>query len=369
MPTFGRKRSETWVRVGAPPLVGSWVLRTGVRRVELLDDVFRTSRIRVCLAALLIGATIAVTYPPVAGATPSSGGAERRAGEQMQLVRSLRRERAELRERLRAFSLRLDATRLRMSEMTFELGRARADYERTYAEFVAGLVAVYKQSDRFAVSEIVADLGFGEALPEYEFFSRLATDQQKAVDDLLAQQSRVEILQGEIADLKGLRLQEESSLRVRLEAVDEALRSGVSDLRDIREQLAETGPSLSASQQATTIPQPGIGGFFLGMSHPPADYRASGYRFAGLASWYGPGFQGNHTANGEIYTMYGFTCASRTLPFDTWLRLTYRGRAVFVRVNDRGPMSPDRVLDLSYAAATALGFSGVARIEAEIWAP
>jgi len=327
----------------------------------------RISRINVWVLALLVGGSIAVPSP-VAGAAPSAA-PERTAGEQVQIVGSLRRERAQLRERLRAFSLRLDATRVRMSQMTFELGRARADYERTYADFVGGLVAMYKQSDRFAVSEIVADLGFEEALPEYEFFARLATDQQKAVDDLLAQQSRVEILQGEIADLKSLRLQEESSLRVRLEAVDEALRSGVSDLRDMREQIAETEASLSASREVTAIPQPGIGGFFLGMSHPPADYRASGYRFAGLASWYGPGFQGNHTANGEIYTMYGFTCASRTLPFDTWLRLTYRGRAVFVRVNDRGPMSPDRVLDLSYAAATALGFSGVAEIEAEIWAP
>jgi hypothetical protein len=313
---------------------------------------------------------VAIAVAPsaaVAAVSPASPGYS--LNQQSRVVASLRQERADLRARLQAHESRLDSTRARMSEMTFELGRVRGDYERTYADFVNGLVTMYKQPDRLHLTEFVIDAGLDQVLPEYEFYSRLATEQQRTVEELMFQQSRIELLQGDIADLKSLRIQEESSLRARLADVEEALATGVSDLKAARELSLEATPAPASSHATATIPQPGIGGFLVGANHPPADYAPSGFTFAGLASWYGPGFQGNHTANGEIYNMYGFTCASRTLPFNTWLRLTYRSRSAFVRVNDRGPMSPDRILDLSYGAATALGFSGVARVEAEIWAP
>ena len=73
-----------------------------------------------------------------------------------------------------------------------------------------------------------------------------------------------------------------------------------------------------------------------------------------LASWYGPGFQGNTTANGEIYNMYGHTAAHKTLPFGTKLQVCYNG-CVDVRINDRGPFIGGRQLDLSYGAARAIG--------------
>lgn len=73
-----------------------------------------------------------------------------------------------------------------------------------------------------------------------------------------------------------------------------------------------------------------------------------------LASWYGPGFHGRTTANGETYNMYGFTAAHKTLPFNTKLRVCYQG-CVDVRVNDRGPYIGYRELDLSKAAAQKIG--------------
>ncbi len=86
----------------------------------------------------------------------------------------------------------------------------------------------------------------------------------------------------------------------------------------------------------------------------------------GLASWYGPGFEGNPTANGDIFDPDLFTAASRDLPFGTWLFVTHNGRGVVVLVNDRGPYIDDRVLDLSQAAAEAIGITGLGWIEAEI---
>lgn len=73
-----------------------------------------------------------------------------------------------------------------------------------------------------------------------------------------------------------------------------------------------------------------------------------------LASWYGPGFHGNLTANGEIYDQYSISAAHKTLPFGTRLKVCYKD-CVVVRINDRGPYIGQRELDLSYAAAKAIG--------------
>lgn len=75
----------------------------------------------------------------------------------------------------------------------------------------------------------------------------------------------------------------------------------------------------------------------------------------GLASWYGPGFAGSTTASGDVYDPSGFTAAHKTLPLGTELVVSYGGRSVNVVVNDRGPYSGDRALDLSQGAAEYLG--------------
>ena len=81
----------------------------------------------------------------------------------------------------------------------------------------------------------------------------------------------------------------------------------------------------------------------------------------GGASWYGPGFHGRRTASGERYDMNAFTAAHRTLPFGTWVRVRslVNGREVDVRITDRGPFIRSRVVDLSRAAAVALGMLGL----------
>lgn len=97
--------------------------------------------------------------------------------------------------------------------------------------------------------------------------------------------------------------------------------------------------------------------------------RALGYRETGIASWYGTKFHGNKTANGEIYDLYLATAAHRSLPIPSYVRVTHlrNRRSVVVRVNDRGPFHPSRLIDLSYAAAVKLGFvkDGTARVRVE----
>lgn len=90
----------------------------------------------------------------------------------------------------------------------------------------------------------------------------------------------------------------------------------------------------------------------------------------GLASWYGREHHGRRTASGEPFDMEAFTAAHRSLPFGTWVRVTHlaTGRAVTVRINDRGPWVGGRVIDLSRRAAHALGIlaDGVARVRLEV---
>ncbi len=88
----------------------------------------------------------------------------------------------------------------------------------------------------------------------------------------------------------------------------------------------------------------------------------------GVASWYGAECAGNPTASGEPYDMNGLTAASWTLPFGTWIKVTNlrNGRSVFLRVNDRGPGVPGRVLDVSLEAAKRLGFRGMGLTTVEI---
>jgi len=95
----------------------------------------------------------------------------------------------------------------------------------------------------------------------------------------------------------------------------------------------------------------------------------SAYEQEGLASWYGGKFQGRQTANGEIFDTNKFTAAHKTLAFGTVVKVTNleNGKSTVVRINDRGPFIPGRIIDLSRAAAVAIGLAGkgVAKVRVE----
>ena len=95
-----------------------------------------------------------------------------------------------------------------------------------------------------------------------------------------------------------------------------------------------------------------------------AQATVSGWQQQGVASWYGPGFHGRLTASGERFNTQALTAAHLHLPFGTMLRVRSEktGREVIVRVNDRGPYAKGRVIDLSQAAARALGIQGIGRV-------
>lgn len=104
------------------------------------------------------------------------------------------------------------------------------------------------------------------------------------------------------------------------------------------------------------------------IAHKPASWHQ-----LGLASWYGQEFQGKETANGETFNMHDLTCAHRSLPLGTWLKVTnmHTRKWIVVRVNDRGPVPDTRIVDLSSEAARMLGMRsrGVTRVRLEVIDP
>ncbi len=89
------------------------------------------------------------------------------------------------------------------------------------------------------------------------------------------------------------------------------------------------------------------------------------YQATGHASWYGPGFEGRKTASGERFSRHAFTAAHKSLPLHSYVRVTNlaNNESVVVKINDRGPLSRRRVIDLSQAAARAIGIHGVGKVE------
>jgi len=133
----------------------------------------------------------------------------------------------------------------------------------------------------------------------------------------------------------------------------------------------------AACLAACAGPSPRAG---LALAHPalpseqPSLYpgRVPSFLQVGMASWYGDRFKRRPTASGEPFDPKDITAAHRTLPLQTIARVTNlgNGRRILVRINDRGPYAPGRVIDLSRNAATQLGMKqdGVARVRVEVFA-
>jgi rare lipoprotein A len=130
---------------------------------------------------------------------------------------------------------------------------------------------------------------------------------------------------------------------------------------------AAQGPTSSGSKDTqSTSPRNAVAGSTLPAKHHHP-YQV------GTASWYGEYFEGRATASGEPYNMHDLTAAHPTLPLGSWVRVTnlYNGRVVYVRINDRGPIVPGRIIDLSYGAAQVLHFQnkGLQRVRLDLASP
>ena len=146
----------------------------------------------------------------------------------------------------------------------------------------------------------------------------------------------------------------------------------------VRDSVPDEIPDVDAipEPEVTNEPRSAVGNrktyAVLGKKYEVLD-DAKGYVETGVASYYGKKFHGRRTSNLEVYDMYAFSAAHKTLPLPSFARVTNldNGKSVIVRVNDRGPFHSGRLIDLSYAAATKLGYvsQGTARVEVRALMP
>jgi rare lipoprotein A len=140
--------------------------------------------------------------------------------------------------------------------------------------------------------------------------------------------------------------------------------------------VAKPAPSVAAPAPRRDPPDAVPRGVSIPQGAPNVPYEIKGETYepeaadvplteTGIASWYGKPFHGRRTATGEVYDMHAMTAAHKTMPLPSYalVRNPRNKREVVVRVNDRGPFKPGRVIDLSHAAARRLGISGIAPVE------
>ncbi|MBE0624074.1 MAG: septal ring lytic transglycosylase RlpA family protein, partial [Burkholderiales bacterium] len=128
------------------------------------------------------------------------------------------------------------------------------------------------------------------------------------------------------------------------------------------DQIADAEPRFEPLARAANNPYT-----VFGQQYVPRKTLAP-YRARGVGSWYGRKFHGQRTSSGEIYDMYAMTAAHTTLPIPSYARVTNLAneRSVIVRINDRGPFLAGRIIDLSYAAAYKLGYTGAGSASVEV---
>ncbi len=267
-----------------------------------------------------------------------------------------------------------------LSELEENIAGAEAEMEMLDREleecqraYELSLRSLYKKGRVSELEVLLEARGLEELWEDDIYYNRIVESETAALDNLRAKISEVD-LRG-----RGLREQREKRQRIaeslddgflsaRIAGLEARLSEVNAELRSLRGGGGERRPS-PPDPQAWVVPAPGKLLDRVTSEPPLSDFERTGMLYAGYTTWYGEEFHGRPTASGVLFNMYGFTCAHRTLPFGTWLLVSFRGRQTIVQVNDRGPFVPGRVLDLSLGAAKSIGLDGVQWTEFEILIP
>ena len=268
--------------------------------------------------------------------------------------------------------------------MEVEIHDAEAAYAAAAAAFEERAIETYKAGAGIELEMLLSAKTLGDMYDVTRTLQEAAAIDQDLIDELLDARVAAEAAQDRV-DAHKQRLMEakarSDALAGRIADTISARDSVFEELNDRITELERQAEREEHTEEVDTSPLPYPGKVPTprwGTHDPdrlvgtgPADgvpsiFRTTGISFQGEASWYGPGFEGNTTANGDVFDSSLYTVASKTLPFGTYLYVTYGGRGVVVYVNDRGPYADDRILDLSHAAAQAIGITGVGWVRAEI---
>lgn len=273
-----------------------------------------------------------------------------------------------LQAELRALEESITSAQDEMDSLRKELAACRDAYERS-------LRTLYMQDDISELEVILESRALEELWRDVDYLDRLTESHLQVLDRLKSNITTYEIKERNLREYRERRERlaealDSEALDSRIAALESRLSEINAKLRVLRSKRgAPSSPSASPAPSGRTVPPPGKLLERVPTMPPLSNFERTGIIFSGYTTSYGAEFHGNPTASGVIFNMYDFTCAHRTLPFGTWLLVTYQGRQVIVQVNDRGPFVPGRVLDLSWAAARSIGLDGVKWTEFEIIVP
>ena len=270
-----------------------------------------------------------------------------------------------------ALDIEIAETSARIGMLEVQLRDGERAIDEARKRFVERAIEAYKGSSTSRLALLLSAEDVTDLLTIAEVTSKAAESDAEALDELVAAQSSVETMQDAVDRRKQTLLAAQSKAE---ELAGEAAQT-LADRRAVLEEMSAQIDELErqAREAAAAAARPGQA--FLDLLAPagpapgiPDDFVGTGVSFEGLASWYGPGFEGNLTASGDVFDSSLYTAASKELPLGTWLYVEYNGRGVVVLINDRGPYVEPRILDLSRGAAQAIGMehAGVGWVRAEI---
>lgn len=268
----------------------------------------------------------------------------------------------------------LQKNRLELAEVTAQLDQAEEQYNATLNQFENRITAIYKLGEDKYYSVILSSDSFTDALTRISHLSTISRSDLELVKRIKEEAEQVRILHARIDSLKQTRAEDIDELKLQRSRLLAQIDSDNDRLEEAQAELAraevreQEEAALLAADEGSLLDDfmPSLGISALA-NQPPPGLKPTGAVLGGIASWYGPGFHGNTTANGEKYNMFAFTAAHKTLPFNTWVKVTFNGRSVFLRINDRGPYIAGRIIDLSYAGSQAVGLSGIGHVTVEIY--
>ncbi|HEV8154085.1 MAG TPA: septal ring lytic transglycosylase RlpA family protein [Gaiellales bacterium] len=324
------------------------------------------------LAAPLVVLALIIAAAPAAGASTVASQRAQAAAVMHRLdLLQARRDVAAAHET----TARAQLTAARAAEATtaVELAASRRSLDSAQSMLAQELVATYKNGGGDPVAYVLAAGSFSDLLSRVDVLRRADSAGSDLITQINATQRTIqaqEQAQRAAVQQASTAAQEAATARTQLDTaiagaeavlahVNASIQTLLAGERKRRTQLADTHGDGSGTGGATG--SGGTGGGSGGGSQPPANV------FYGESTWYGPGFAGHRTADGEIFNPNALTCASPWLPFNTQLRVTNlaTGLSVQVRVNDRGPFGRG-VLDLSAHAAQIVHLSGWQRVRIQI---
>lgn len=298
---------------------------------------------------MLLAATSLVVVGAFAQASASA--AQSPAANAMRRLDRLQAKRAETAQALATAQRRLSALRAESHADQVQLTTEGANLVAARSMLAQMIVQAYKSTGTDAAAFVLASGSFSDLIDRVETIDRIDSGQTAMIAQINADSGRLRALRSALAS----RRSDEAQVIDRLSAGETRLDADITAQRGFVASLTTpVRAGVDAEKQRRGK---------LAQSHGGS----GGSVFYGDVTWYGPGFAGHRTADGEIFDPNKLTAASPWLPFNTMLRVTstVTGRSVVVRVNDRGPFG-EGVLDLSAHAAQVINLSGWQRCRLQI---